>query len=81
MIVGGPRVGVAEDLVGLGQLLELGLGVRFLAHIRVKLPRQAAERLLDLCVVCVLGHPKDVVVVALHAVVAVTVTRSPPEAR
>ena len=67
VVVGGARVGVAEDLVGLRRLLELRLGLRvLLVHVRVDLARELAEGLLDLAGVGVTPHAEHVVVVTLQ---------------
>ena len=61
-------VGIGEDLVGLGGLLELLLGLRVVAvDVGVQLAGELAEGLLHLAVV---GRPADAenfVRVALHA--------------
>jgi hypothetical protein len=61
-VVRRPALGVGEDLVGLGRLLELLLGVGVvLVDVRVQLPGQPAERLLDLLLVGVAGDAEDLV--------------------
>jgi hypothetical protein len=71
-VVAGPLLGVAEDVVGLGRLLEprLRLGVARVP-VRVVLHRQLAVGALDLLVRGVLGHPEDFVQVPFsgHAVI------------
>ena len=64
-------LGVAEDVVGLGDLLEalLGLGVA-LVGVRVELAGELPVRLLDLGVGGVLGDAEDLVVVLLDEVLA-----------
>src|SRR5205823_13077932 len=60
-------LGIGQDLVSLGRLLELLLGLRIVfVHVRMKLAREPAERLLDLLLVGVPGHPQDVVRITLH---------------
>src|SRR6185436_7933368 len=58
---------VAQDLVGLRHLLEplLGGGV-VPVHIRMELPREPAEGLLDLVVARLAADPEHLVVVAWH---------------
>src|SRR6185437_12634817 len=47
-VVGGSALGVGEDLVGLGGLLELLLGLRVVrVDVGVQLAREPAKRLLD----------------------------------
>ena len=48
VVVRGPLLGVAQRFVGLGHLLESGLGIGLLADIRVVLARQLAVSALDL---------------------------------
>src|SRR5205807_3266300 len=61
-------LGVGQDLVGLGRLLELLLRLRVvLVHVRVELARELAERALDLTLVGVARDAKHVVVVAPHS--------------
>ncbi len=64
-VVGRPPLGVGEDLVGLGGLLELLLGLGVLGvDVRVQLARERAEGLLDLRVVGVARDAEHVVGVA-----------------
>jgi hypothetical protein len=64
-------LGIGQHLVGLGGLLELGLGIRVVGvDVRVQLPRQAPEGLLDRRLVGIPGHAQDLVVVAGHAQLA-----------
>ena len=66
-VIGAAAVGVGEDLVGLGRLLELLLRLRIvLVDVRVQLARQLAKRLLDLALAGAPVHAEDLVVVALH---------------
>ena len=66
-VVGRAPLGVGQDLVGLGGLLELLLGVRVVAvDVGVQLAREPAERLLDLGLAGVARDAEDVVVVAGH---------------
>jgi hypothetical protein len=66
-VVHGAPLRVGQDLVGLGGLLELLLGLRIvLVHVRVQLASELAEGLLDLLLVGVPGHAKDVVWITLH---------------
>ncbi len=61
-VVGRAALGVAEDLVGLGGLLELLLGPRIVrVDVGVQLARQLAEGLLDLGLVGVAGDAEDLV--------------------
>ena len=62
-IVGGLLVGVAEDLVGLGDFLELLLGVVGLVLVRVKLERHLAVGLFDVIAAGVAVHAQNGVVV------------------
>src|SRR2546428_6826237 len=55
--------GIAEDLVGLVDLLEPALRLRLLVDVRVVLARELAVRLLDVLGGGVLSHPEDLVVV------------------
>ncbi len=58
-------LGVREDLVGLGGLLELLLGLRVVrVDVRVQLAREAAEGLLDRGLVGVAGDAEDLVRIA-----------------
>src|SRR6185436_20539587 len=58
-------LGVVEDLVGLGGLLELLLGVGVVAvDVGVQLAGELAERLLDLGLVGVAGDAQDLVRIA-----------------
>ena len=64
-VVGRAALGVGQDLIGLGSLLELLLCGRVVAiDVGVQLAGQAAERLLDVAVAGVARNAKDVVVVA-----------------
>ena len=68
LIVGGALVGLAQDLVGLADFLELAFGAGILVHVGMEFARQLAVRALDL----VLGRgPLDpeylVVVLVFHA--------------
>ena len=57
-VVGGAPLGVGEDLVGLGGLLELLLGLRVVrVDVGVQLAREPAEGLLDLLLVGVARTP------------------------
>ena len=61
-VVGGAAILVAEDLVGLGGLLELLLGVGVvLVDVGVQLAGELAEGLLDLGLVGVAGDAEDLV--------------------
>ena len=68
-VVGLAFVLVGENLVGLGDLLELIFGLGVVAvDVRVKLPGDAAEGLLDLGLSGAAGNPEHLVVVTLaHA--------------
>src|SRR5690606_12629214 len=71
-VVRGPLLGVAQDLVGLADLLEALLGVRLLADVRVILARKAAVGALDLVLRRVPGDAHDLVVVlVLHTALVV----------
>jgi len=60
-------VGVGKDLVGLGGLLELLLGLRVVVvDVGVQLAGELAERLLDLGLVGVAANAEHLVGVALH---------------
>ena len=62
-----PAIGVRQHLVGLGRLLELGLGVRVVGvDVGVQLARQPPERLLDRRLVGVARDAEHLVVVARH---------------
>src|SRR5206468_3459384 len=66
-VIGRPAVCVREDLVGLGALLELGLGFGVVGvDIGVELAREATEGLLDLAGVRVSTDAEDFVGIALH---------------
>jgi hypothetical protein len=66
-VVGAAAVGIREDLVSLGGLLELLLGLRVvLVDVRMQLARQPAECPLDLRVAGSPVDAEDLVVVALH---------------
>jgi hypothetical protein len=66
-VVGGAALGVGEDLVRLGGLLELLLGLGVVpVHVRVELARERAERLLDRALVGVPRHAEHLVGIALH---------------
>ena len=61
-VEGGAALCVREDLVGLGRLLELLLGVGVVAvDVGVQLARQAPEGLLDLGLVGIAGDAEDLV--------------------
>jgi len=50
-VIGAPALGIGEDLVGLGRLFELLLGLGIVGvDVGVELPGEAAEGLLDLSV-------------------------------
>ena len=67
-VVGRAALGVGEDLVRLGGLLELLLGLRVVAvHVRVQLAREPPEGLLDLGLVGVAGDAEHLVRVAPHS--------------
>src|SRR6267143_3765422 len=69
-VVGGAPLGVAEYLVGLGDLLELRFGSFLLPRgdaVGMMLHRELAIGLLDLAVVRVALDPQDGVVVAFHS--------------
>src|SRR5262249_9177210 len=60
-------LGVVEDLVGLGGLLELALGVGVVrVDVRVQLTRELAKRLLDRRLVGVARDAQDLVGIARH---------------
>src|SRR5207302_2618118 len=64
-VIGRAALGVRQDLVGLGCLLELRLGVGIVAvDVWMQLARQTAERLLDVGLRCVACDPQHLVVVA-----------------
>ncbi len=65
-VIGRASVGVGEDLVGLGGLLEAFLGVGLLVDVGVQLAGQPAEGLLDLSVVSAAADAEHLVVVAGH---------------
>ena len=65
-VIGGAAIGVGEDLVGLGGLLEALLGVGLLVDVGMQLAGEAAERLLDLGVVGAARDAEHLVVVAGH---------------
>jgi len=67
LVVDEPLLGVAEHLVGLGDLLELVLGVGVLVLVGVEAQRHAAVRLLDLLLVGALGDAQGLVVVLPHS--------------
>ena len=66
-VVGAAPLGVGEDLVGLGRLLELllGLGV-VVVDVGVQFAGEAAEGLLDLGLAGVAADAEHLVVVAWH---------------
>jgi hypothetical protein len=67
-VVGRAPLGVGEDLVGLGSLLELLLRLRVMpVHVRVKLARHAPERLLDLLLVGVARDAEHLVRIPPHS--------------
>ena len=59
------RLGVREDLVGLGDLAEAFLGVGRIGDVRMQLAREAAERPLDLLLARAARDAQQLVVVAL----------------
>src|SRR5256886_8739638 len=63
--------GIAEDLVGLVDLLEAALRLRLLVDVRVVLARELAIRPLDVLGGGVLSHPEDLVVVLYSTGMAV----------
>ena len=66
-VIGRAAVGVGQDLVGLGRLLELLLGLRVVAvDVGVQLAGELAKRLLDLGLSGVAGDAEHLVVVAGH---------------
>jgi hypothetical protein len=66
-VIGAPAVGIGEDLVGLGGLLELLLGFGVvLVDVGVQLAGKAAKRLLDLAVAGAPADAEDLVVVRGH---------------
>ena len=65
-VVARAPVVVGEHLVGLGDLAETLLGVRLPGDVRVQLPGQATEGLLDLAIGCVAAHAEQLVVVLLR---------------
>ena len=65
-VVARPPVLVGEHLVGLCDLAEALLGVRRLGDVRMQLPGQPAEGLLDLAVACVAADAEQLVVVLLR---------------
>ena len=66
-VVGATALGVGENLVRLGRLLELLLRLRVVAvDVRVKLAREPPEGLLDLDVGGAALDAEDLVVVPLH---------------
>ena len=67
-VEGRPPLGVGEDLVGLGGLLELLLGLGIVAvDVRVELAREPPERPLDLGVAGVARDAEHLVRVAPHS--------------
>ena len=68
-VVLGPLLLVAEDLIGLGGLLEPGLGLGVIGVlVRVVLDGQLPVGLLDVGLGCPPVHPEDLVEIALgHA--------------
>ena len=66
-VIGRPPLAVAEDLVGLGGLLELLLGLWIAAvDVGVQLASEPPERLLDLVLAGVTRNAEHLVVVAGH---------------
>ena len=65
-VVGLAALRVRQDLVGLVDLLEPGVGRRVLAHVRVPLLGELAERALDLGLRRPTGDAEHLVVVALR---------------
>jgi len=66
LVVLGALLFVAEDVVGLGRLLEARLGLRVaVVAVRVVLERLLPVGLLDLCAARAALDPEDLVVVAL----------------
>ena len=61
-------LGIAEDVVGLGDLLEALLGAGLLVRVRVVLAGELAVRLLDVLLGGLLVDPEDLVVVAWRAI-------------
>ena len=59
------RLGVREDLVGLGHLAKALLRLGLFRHVRVKLSREAPERLLDVLLLRVARDAEHLVVVPL----------------
>ncbi len=57
-------LGIRERLVGLGHLAEAELGIRLTGDVRMELPRELAESLLDRLLVGGLRDAEQVVVVA-----------------
>src|ERR671915_303561 len=67
-VVGGAPLGVGQDLVGLGGLLELLLGLRIVpVDVGVQLAREPPEGLLDLTVARVSGDPEHLVRISPHS--------------
>jgi hypothetical protein len=67
-VVGGAPIGVRQDLVRLGGLLELLLRLRVMAvDVRVELAGEAPERPLDLSVLGVAADAEDLIGVAPHS--------------
>ncbi|MNL11727.1 hypothetical protein D3C87_1325730 [compost metagenome] len=67
LVVALALLGIREDLVGLGELLEALLGPGLLVDVRVVLARQLAVALLQLVVRGALGNAEDLVVIAFGA--------------
>jgi hypothetical protein len=65
-VVGRPPLGIGQHLVGLGDGAEAELRVGGLAHVRVELAGQLAERALDLVMAGVPRHAEKLVVVPLR---------------
>ena len=67
-VVDAPLLGVEQDLLCLGQLLELLLGLRVvLVDVWMQLARAHAEGLLYVALGCVAADAEDLVGVAFHS--------------
>ena len=67
-VVGRAALGVGEDLVGLGRLLELLLRLGVVpVHVGVQLAREAPERLLDLLLVGLASDAEHLVRISPHS--------------